>query len=355
MLNTEIKSIVEILKDDNKIQITKFEDGSKGYNYPGITGSVTVGDEVYVNTTAVDLSLGTGGYHFIISKLNPTPQKDEGPGHIMKLRYTPLQLKTHTLEEQVGDELDNVDLRNHIVITIELHSMLAPIALGLKKINPEIKIAYVMTDGGALPAYHSETVNTLKQHDLIEGVITTGHAFGGDLESVNFITAIQGSVKIYNADITIIGMGPGIVGTGTQFGFTGVEQAMISDVAQTLGCDVYPAIRLGFADQRDRHKGISHHFLTNFGRIAKGYYPFILPIMSREKLAHCLSQLKSYGLNKKHQVYVAPSVDILKLAEKFNIKLSSMGRGYYQNREYFDALTALSGFVHKRLTTVKLK
>ena len=29
-----------------------------------------VGDEVLLNTTAVELSLGTGGYHFVIANLN---------------------------------------------------------------------------------------------------------------------------------------------------------------------------------------------------------------------------------------------------------------------------------------------
>lgn len=350
VINTEIKRITQIVKDTNgdiNVQIVKFDDNSQGYNYPALIGRVEVGEEVFVNTTAVDLNLGTGGYHFIISKLNPTPKKDQSPGHIMKLRYTPLQLKVYTLEEQLGEELDNVTFLGHKVITIELHSMLAPLVIGIKKMNPQLKITYCMTDGGALPAYHSNTLKILKEKNLIEGVITCGHAFGGDLESVNFVTAIQGSIAHFKGDITIVGMGPGIVGTGTKYGFTGIEQGYISDVAQNLGCDVYPALRLGFIDQRERHRGISHHFLTNFGTLVKGSYPLVLPKMERKKLTFVLSQLKNAGLMKKHSIILCPKVDILKEAEDYGINLSTMGRGYNDNPEYFDSLTALANYISK--------
>lgn len=347
MINFDIRHVIEVIKDEELLQILRLDDGNKAYNYPLLTGKIKSGEEIVVNTTAVDLALGTGGYHFVINKLYPKSRKDNGPGHIMKLRYTPGQIKTYTLEEELGEELDKVSFKGHKVITLELHSMLSPLVLGLKKLNPSIRICYVMTDGGALPAYHSETIQKLKKHRLIEGVVTTGHAFGGDLESVNFVTAIQGSIKKYNADITIIGMGPGIVGTGTKYGFTGIEQGIISDAAQNLGCLVFPAIRLGFADVRDRHRGISHHFITNFSNLTRGKYTFVLPIMERDKITSLLNQMHVNDLRKKHQVRILPSVDIVDFANKFDIKLSTMGRGYPEDPHYFDTLTALARYVTK--------
>ena len=57
-----------------------------------------------LNTTAVDLGLGTGGWHVVHwnlarGRLVPSP----GPGHIMKLRYTSLQVDTGGAEEQHPD------------------------------------------------------------------------------------------------------------------------------------------------------------------------------------------------------------------------------------------------------------
>lgn len=346
MINIDVRTVYEIIKDGEEIQILKLDDGSKAYNYPLLTGPVKAGEGIVVNTTAVDLNLGTGGYHFVINKLYPKARKSQGPGHIMKLRYTPGQIKTYTLEEELGKELDKVNLKGHRVVTVELHSMVPPLVLAFKKLNPRIRISYVMTDGGALPAYHSETIKNLKGNGLIEGVITTGHAFGGDLESVNFITAIQGSIKKYNPHVTIVGMGPGIVGTGTRFGFSGVEQGIISDVLQNLGCSVFPAIRLGFEDKRERHMGISHHFITNFCSIARGCYPLIIPMMDRDKTSYIIKQLRDSGLTKKHWVSMVASVDIEGLAEKYNISLTSMGRAYKENTYYFDTLTSLARYVY---------
>src|SRR5947207_1083265 len=42
--------------------------------YPSLVGEVRVGDRVLLNTTAVDLGLGTGGAHFVIAA---DPIRDE--------------------------------------------------------------------------------------------------------------------------------------------------------------------------------------------------------------------------------------------------------------------------------------
>ncbi len=349
MINTEIKSVKEIIKSDENLQVLLLDDGSKAYNYLKLTGKVEIDEEVYVNTTAVDLSLGTGGYHFVINKLNPSSRKNNDPGHIMKLRYTPLQIKTYTIEEQVGEKLDDVLLKGHSVITMELHSMLVPLVLAFKKLNPNIKISYCMTDGGALPAFHSEAVKALREKGLLEGVITCGHSFGGDLESVNHITAVQGSVTILKSDVTIIGMGPGIVGTGTKYGFTGIEQSFISDTLDKLGCNVYPALRVGFADNRERHRGISHHSLTIMGTLMRGNYTLVLSHMDRRHLKRILNQLNDENLLHRHRIVISKDVDIEEMANELRLKLSSMGRGIKENPHYFSCLTALARYVYKSL------
>jgi len=47
----------------------------KAVNYNELTGEVQVGDQVILNTTAVKLGLGTGGYHFVLHNLANNPQK----------------------------------------------------------------------------------------------------------------------------------------------------------------------------------------------------------------------------------------------------------------------------------------
>jgi hypothetical protein len=63
-----------------------------------LTGPVAVGDRVVLNTTAVDLDLGTGGWHVVHWNLARDSWSEPGPGHLMKLRYTSLQVDTGAAE-----------------------------------------------------------------------------------------------------------------------------------------------------------------------------------------------------------------------------------------------------------------
>ena len=65
-----VESIVDKSENLDDIRVNINGEIQKAYNYPKMTGNVNVGDEVVLNTTAVELSLGTGGYHFVITNLN---------------------------------------------------------------------------------------------------------------------------------------------------------------------------------------------------------------------------------------------------------------------------------------------
>ena len=72
-------------------------------NYDALTGDVEEGDLVVLNTTAVELGLGTGGYHFVMGNLfkagGQTASREDG--HIMRLRYTPYQFAVKCVEEKI--------------------------------------------------------------------------------------------------------------------------------------------------------------------------------------------------------------------------------------------------------------
>ena len=63
-------------------------------------------------------------------------------------------------------EFTNLD--NHIFIVGTLHSMIGPIAAMIKYLNQDIEINYIMTDGGALPIFFSNTVSELKLKGLLK-------------------------------------------------------------------------------------------------------------------------------------------------------------------------------------------
>ncbi len=338
----KVKNI--ICKRENCTEITVVIDNAeyKAVNYDNITGSVKPGDQVLLNTTAQDLKLGSGGYHFVVSVNNgdtlfPLMEKR---GHIMKLRYTPLQFAVLSAEEeqspyhQVFNNFQS--LKNMPVIIGELHSMLPPAVFNIKQNRPKLCVSYIMTDGGALSISFSRSVAYLKEKGLIKGTVTFGQAFGGDFEAVNIYTALIAAFEILKSDIAVVTMGPGITGTGTKYGFSGIEQGPIIDAVNTLGGRPIFIPRISFADSRKRHCGISHHSVTVLKEIAKTQAEIVIPIMEQEKMDFIKKQILQNELDKKHKIiYVDKRDKILENLSRFDFKLSTMGRGINQELEFF--------------------
>ena len=252
-------TVTEILSERDGLQRVDTTEG-RAYVLTQLTPPVAVGDDVVVNTTAVDLGLGTGGWHVVHWNLAHREWAGTSGGHIMKLRYTSLQVDTGAAEEHHGDMPATLERTPVVVCT--LHSQVAVVAAAVRHLAPARRIAYVMTDGAALPLALSDLVHDLRQRGVIDVTVTAGHAFGGDHEAVSVPSALTIARHVGGADTVIVGMGPGVVGTGTALGTTAVEAAAILDAAAALGGRPILCPRLSGADERERHKGLSHHTQT---------------------------------------------------------------------------------------------
>lgn len=312
--------------------------------YTAMTGEVKPGDEVLLNTTAVSLRLGTGGYHYVIANLNGAGKELHSEGHIMKLRYTPMQVKVLSVEEEDSphrETMAQAESLEHIPVLVgTLHSMLAPLSLMLAEHG--LKVAYVMTDGAALPIAFSNTVDWLKKNNILAGTVTTGHAFGGDLEAVNIYSGLLAARHVLNADIIIVTMGPGIVGTGTKWGFTGVEQGEILNAAEALQGIPVAVPRISFADARERHRGISHHTLTVLTKICRVDCLVPLPLLAEEEMSFILEQIRREKLFGRHHFCAEDGSQVLDIIHRSGLKVTTMGRGPEQEKEFFLTLGAAS-------------
>jgi hypothetical protein len=343
MLLTAKGRVVAVLQENCEIQelLVQVEGRplpEKAYNYLGLNHRLTVNDTVELNITAVELGLGTGGRHFVIPNLSRKQSKSEG--HIMKLRYTPWQFSLLAAEEAASpfhDELaDAASLEGVPVVAAPLHSMLPGIIIGFKScLNYSPKVAYVMTDAAALPIALSGLVRELKSKHLLDLTVTAGQAFGGDLEAVSIPSALLSAYHALKPDLIIVALGPGVVGTGTKLGFSGIEQSWVLDLTTRLNGIPIAAPRISFADSRKRHYGISHHSLTI---LDLANHPAILGLaeeMPGDYLNTIKGLLKKYNLMSRHQWYLVKEADSLKLFEEFNIHTTTMGRGIKEDPWFF--------------------
>lgn len=314
---------------------------ARAVNYTDLTGAVAIGDEVLLNTVAVELGLGTGGYHFVMANLSQTAEATERPGHIMKLRYTPLQINVLSVEEQNSPHHDALkdarSLQELPVIVGTLHSQIAPAAAAVKAVaGMDCRVVYVMTDSAALPMAFSHLVRQLKQNGLIDATITTGQAFGGDYEAVNVYSGLIAAKEVAGADFIIVAPGPGHVGTGTVYGFSGVEQAQVLDAANVLDGKAIAILRLSFADPRERHRGVSHHSLTTLGELTHSSAHVVVPRMQSQQQALIEQQLNNARVTKKHHVIWetdgSAGVDAL---QQRGINVTSMGRSMDDDPAFF--------------------
>lgn len=306
MIRWQIGEVVDIVADWGAIQELRVQvEGrlEKAWNFPELIGPVAKGETVLLNTTAVHLKLGTGGYHLVAQRLGDRQAGADGRvlrtpsirGHIMKLRYTPFQLAVQSCEEQDSPwhetMKDATTLDGMPVLIGELHSMLPVLATGIRwlqqtgRLPSDWRLVYIMSDGGALPLALSHHIRTLQSLGWLAGTVTYGHAFGGQLEAVNVYSALLAAKHVLKADVAILIMGPGTVGTGTAWGFSGVEVADM--IHATFSLEGRPCLvpRISFADGRARHQGISHHQRTLIARaIHVPFHYTIPPYAGREEL-----------------------------------------------------------------------
>jgi len=335
-----IKRILLSRKGIQKGEIEVDGKTAKVINYTDLTGFLKEGDEVIVNTTAIELGLGSGGYHFVVLNLSNPESSLEGTGHIMKMRYTPYQLKVLSIEEQNSSYhkkmKDAESLKNMPVIICSLHSMIPCAAGAIKELtNYNAKIAYVMTDGGALPCVFSDLIYLLKKNGFIDVTLTTGHAFGGDYEAINTYSGLLAAKNVLNCDAAIVGMGPGITGSGTKYGFTGIEQGEIINCVAVLGGIPIAVPRISFRDPRKRHYGVSHHTLTILREIALKKAIVALHKYEQDRLDYVLTELQKKEIHKKHRIIIKDgSIGVDAIVSK-NIKLSTMNRGIDEEYDFF--------------------
>ena len=226
-----------------------------------LVGEVREGDEVVVNTEALDLGLGSGGFDVVHVNLT---RGLEGGGvagaHVMKLNYTSLQ---HPVEpvEAADEDLESSVSSEMPVLVIPLHGHLAPAAWAAAQIGPELKVGYVQTAGGALPGSMSRDVATLRERGLLCSHITAAPTYGGEREALSVAGGLDAGTG-FGWDAAIAGPGPGIVGSESRYGHGGMAALDTAHAALALGLQTLLSPRFSSADQRPRHRGLSHHTQT---------------------------------------------------------------------------------------------
>jgi len=327
--------------------------------YTDLMAAPVVGDRVLLNVAALDRGLGTGGYALVIAALGPdgaiVAQPPQPSGHLVKARYLPLQAMVAGADEQGSphhDLLADADSLDGLpVVVADLHSALAPTLLALAHDRPGTRVVYVMSDQGALPIAFSRTVAQLRDAGLLAATVTVGQAFGGDLEAVTVHSGLLAARLALGAEVAVVTQGPGNLGTGTRWGFSGVGAGEAVNAVAALGGRPVASLRISGADARSRHRGVSHHSLTAYGRVALRPAELAVPDFAGAARLHGIADVdalvamapavedaaRQLALHRAVRVTLDGLDDALLAAP---LRLSTMGRGLEGDPPYFRAAAA---------------
>ncbi|MGP7960926.1 DUF3866 family protein [Sanguibacter sp. A247] len=311
--------------------------------YPDLVGMPRVGDAVLLNATALERGLGTGGYALIVALPDALPaDAPAGPGHLVKARYTPLQTMVLGVDEQDSEHhatlRDADDLAGLPVVVADLHSALPAILAGVREAwrgSQPPRLVYVMSDGGALPLAFSRTVAGLREAGWLDASVTVGQAFGGDLEAVSLHSGLLAARLVLKADVVVVTQGPGNLGTGTRWGFSGVAAGEALNAAAVLGGRGIAALRVSTTDARARHRGVSHHSLTAVGRVALAPSDVVMPVVGddvtvpggADALRASLAQARTTLAAGRHTLVDVPAdAGLLHAVRTSPVHMSTMGR-----------------------------
>jgi hypothetical protein len=280
------------------------------------------GEEVVANTVGMEMDLGTGGVAVIVPPATGSARAPANEDHFVKLPYTPLQFPVSPAPQ--AENLDGAP-----IVILPLHSHLAPACCAASALRPGCRVAFVWQEGGALPVAFSDTVRELKEKALLHAVVSCGDCFGGDLEAVNVYSGLLAAAGI--ADLVLVGIGPGVLGTSALGGHGGMSAAVAANAALALGGEPVLAPRISLSDPRERHAGLSHH--------------------SRAVLAATLGGCRvafpmdnTAGVTDREiptpHSYVRVPYGAGGLERRFGVTFESMGRGYEEDTAFFDAAAA---------------
>ena len=256
MLKLRRGTVVEI-EDDGRLTVAVDGERRRAWADESMVGPAAVGDDVVVNTAALDLGLGSGGFDVVHANLTRGLAGGEAPPgvHVMKLNYSSLQHPVEPVE--APPEAPLLPSRALPVLILPLHGHLAPAAWSAAAGGAE-RVGFVQAGGGGLPAGLSRDVRELRGRGLLTGTITAAPAYGGEHEAISLVGALHAAADL-GWDAVVVGPGPGILGSSTRYGHGGMAALDAAHAALALGLPTLISPRMSAGEPRPRHRGLSHH------------------------------------------------------------------------------------------------
>jgi hypothetical protein len=249
----------------------------------------------------------------------------------MKLNYTPIQHSVRPVEEGLENLGDRLEVP---VCVLALHGQLAPVAFAIARRAAGLRVGYVQSEGGALPGDLSDVVEMLLDRGLLADHVAVSPCFGGRLDAITLEGALHAGFRRLDWDAAIVGPGPGILGSASALGHGGLAALHSAHSAISLGCRVVLAPRMSSRDERERHRGLSHHTQTVLDLLLRPVTVAVPSGLGPEPSAALAEAVSGQGGHEAH------AVDVDDLIEPYlgtGLPTETMGRSLAEDPDFFRA------------------
>jgi hypothetical protein len=299
-----------------------------------LLGEMREGDEVVVNVAAVELGLGSGGFDVVhVNLTRGLAAGGDGPEHVMKLNYTSLQHPVGPVETRAGTNDGGDRVRTCVVCVLPLHGHLAAAAWAVHQADPGLRVGFLQAGGGALPGALSRDVSELRERGLLAGHVTAPPSYGGERDALSTVGALDAARGELGWDLALVGPGPGIIGSDTEYGHGGMAALDGAHAALALGLPTLISPRLSSSDPRERHRGLSHHTATVLELLLDGV-DVAVPEIEAEGTEEARAALEA-AAGERHRL--RPAAADLDAYAASGLPTRTMGRTIEQDPLFFAA------------------
>ncbi|MDP9241537.1 MAG: DUF3866 family protein, partial [Actinomycetota bacterium] len=117
------------------------------------------------------------------------------------------------------------------------------------------------------------------------------------------------------------------LGTDTTWGVSALASGNALNAAAALGGRPIAALRISFADERERHRGLSHHSVTILAGVAGPGANVAVPLLEDETQRGIVwDALREAKLEERHQLVEVDGRPALEELGRRRVEVDSMGR-----------------------------
>ena len=216
----------------------------------------------------------------------------------------------------------------------------------MQAVRPPLAALEVALPGSPVPPGRRQPGGPAPGSRGLAGTSMVGPGCVGVLAARIVHIGLRGAAHVLQADAACVSLGAGNRGIDYEWGDSGWAAGETVNAVAVLGGRAIASLRVSQADPRERHRGISHHSLTAYGRVAMAPADLPVPLLSGDFGERVLQQARglvrdSAGRLSLREVETGGLVEALASSP---VALCTMGRGLDQDEASFVAAAAAGRF-----------